>query len=706
MKFISIRLKLQFIIVVSILLVTVAIILQSMYSVEKMNERNILKYKEEAYLNKEIELKNYISVAIKSIDSFYQRTSQETIKKEVQDDLKNQTDFLFSIIDKEYEDNKDKFSLDEISIRIKRLVSSVRYANDGYFWINDTSPRMITHPIKPALDGKDLSGFKDPNGVYLFNEMARIAKTRGEGIVEYSWAKPGFDKPQPKVSYVKLFKPLNWVIGTGAYVSDVTAKIQQEALRTIADMRFGESGYFWINDASPKMIMHPIKPELDGKDLSNVKDPKGVFLFNEMANVASEKGSGMVKYHWSKPGSDEAQPKMSYVELFKPWGWIIGTGEYIDNVETKITQMRQTASEEISDSSSKMIAASVVISILITLLVSFIANKTIINPINGILEVASDLAQGDGDLTKRIVTSGNDEIKAIASHINVFIEKVHASIVVVKSSSMENSSIAHELSITSSNVGKNVEKSLLIVNAATDKIALAIQEIALSIGDAIKSKDEMIEANDILNDVRTEIMEFAIKVHLNAQSETKLATNMNALSRETQQIRSVLEEISDIADQTNLLALNAAIEAARAGEHGRGFAVVADEVRKLAERTQDSLSQISSTINIIIQAISSTSEHMNSDSKEMDKLTTIASKIENKVNATVAIVQKATVANDKTVKDFESTGLHIGDIAKSVNEINSISTVNSKNVDEIASAARHLNSLTSELTNKLEQFKT
>jgi len=116
---------------------------------------------------------------IRGFDSFYQRTSEEKIRTEVKDDLKLQTDFLFSILTKEYESNKNKLSKEELRTRIKTLVSSVRYSEDGYFWINDTSPKMIMHPIKPALDEKDLSGFKDPNGVYLFNEMVKVVKTQG-----------------------------------------------------------------------------------------------------------------------------------------------------------------------------------------------------------------------------------------------------------------------------------------------------------------------------------------------------------------------------------------------------------------------------------------------------------------------------------------------------------------------------------------------
>ncbi|MBU0633401.1 methyl-accepting chemotaxis protein [bacterium] len=706
MKSMSIKLKLQLILVITITLTTIAIISQAVYSINDLSEQNIQSYREKAYQNKEIELRNYVSVAVKSIDSFYQRTSSKKMEIEVKNDLKKQTDFLFSIINKEYEDNKDKFPKEKLIKRIKSIVSSVRYGDDGYFWINDTSPKMIMHPIKPALDGKNLSGFKDPNGVYLFNEMAKVVKEKGEGVVEYSWNKPGYDTPQPKVSYVKLFKPFNWVIGTGAYVSDVTVKIQQEALRAVSEMRFGESGYFWINDTSPKMIIHPIKPELNGKDLSDFKDPNGIYLFKEMVNIAVKNSSGMVKYYWSKPGFDKPQPKMSYVELFKPWGWIIGTGEYIDNIETQVIQMRKETSREVMALIGRMIFISIVVSIILLLSVSYVAKKNILTPINDILHVTSDLADGEGDLTKRIVVKSNDEIKDIATYMNQFIEKVHASINIVKMSSIENSSISHELSVTSLNVGTNVEKSVQIINDVTIKATDIMEEILDSIKDAKKSKDEIIEANNILNNVRNDIVELTKKVQLSAQNESELAQSIEALSKDTEQVKNVLNVISDIADQTNLLALNAAIEAARAGEHGRGFAVVADEVRQLAERTQKSLVEINTTISIIVQSTSSASEQMNSNSLDMNTLASISSEVESKINATTDIVNKATNASDKTVKDFENTGVHIENIAKNISEVNSMSTLNARNVEEIASAAKHLNILTSELTSKLEHFRT
>jgi len=706
MKSVSIKMKMVILIIVTVIAVSTAIIIQSINTIDEMTEQNVLSYKQEAYINKEIELKNYVSVAIKSIESFYARTSKEKIKKEVESELKEQTDFLFSIMQKAYEKNKDTMPTQELQKHLMYVVSSARYGDNGYFWINDTDPKMIMHPTKPALDGKDLSEFKDANGVFLFNEMVKVVKLNDAGIVNYHWAKPGFDKPQPKVSYVKEFKPYGWIIGTGAYVSDVTTKMKKEALKTIAEMRFGKSGYFWINDTSPKMIMHPIKPALDGKDLSNVKDPNGVFLFNEMADISKEKGMGKVEYSWSKPGFDEPVPKMSYVILFKEWNWIVGTGEYIDNIEAKVQQIRKDANEQIINSTTQIVLTSMLLVFIITIIVSFAADKAIVKPIRNILEVTEDLAKGDGDLTKRVVVKSNDEIKDVANNINLFIEKVHASVDGAKKSSFENSSISNELSSTAVHVGVNGEKSVQIVNETTDNATKTHSQIQIAVEDATKSKLEMLEANKMLNNARDEIVTLTSKVQRSVESEVELAMRIEELSKDTEQVKSVLTVISDIAEQTNLLALNAAIEAARAGEHGRGFAVVADEVRKLAERTQKSLSEINVTINVIVQATSTASDEMGKNSKDMKELSVVASEVESKIQLTTDIVNKATQASDKSVQDFEYTGEQINSIVNGVKEINRISSENARSVKEIASAAEHLNSMTDNLSFKLEQFKT
>ncbi|HIP20792.1 MAG TPA: methyl-accepting chemotaxis protein, partial [Sulfurimonas sp.] len=224
--------------------------------------------------------------------------------------------------------------------------------------------------------------------------------------------------------------------------------------------------------------------------------------------------------------------------------------------------------------------------------------------------------------------------------------------------------------------------------------------------DAIESKNGILKANETLNDAKDDIINLTTKVQETAENEMDLAQKMEQVSNETQQVKDVLTVISDIADQTNLLALNAAIEAARAGEHGRGFAVVADEVRKLAERTQKSLAEINATINVIVQSINDLSAQMNIGAKEIEQLAVVASDVEGKITITAQIVNKAVIASDKTVQDFTLTGDSVKTIVVHVEKINDISSVNARNVEEIASAADHLNAMTQALHEKLETFTT
>jgi len=184
-----------------------------------------------------------------------------------------------------------------------------------------------------------------------------------------------------------------------------------------------------------------------------------------------------------------------------------------------------------------------------------------------------------------------------------------------------------------------------------------------------------------------------------------LAERISHLSSEASAVKEVLTVIGDIADQTNLLALNAAIEAARAGEHGRGFAVVADEVRKLAERTQKGLVEIQSNINIMVQSINDSSEQMNKNSANIQRLAEISTGVEQKINETLEIMLFATTASNKTVLDFEETGRLVHEITADITGANEIVASNARSVEEIAAAAEHLNNMTDGLNEKMNRFK-
>ncbi|MGA7078240.1 MAG: methyl-accepting chemotaxis protein [Terriglobales bacterium] len=454
---------------------------------------------------------------------------------------------------------------------------------------------------------------------------------------------------------------------------------QRRALEVIRPMRYDGQNYFWINDEHPTMIMHPMKPELDGKDLTLLQDKSGKSMFVEFVRAAQAPDGGYVYYQWPKPGSDQAVDKLSFVKRFAPWGWVIGTGIYIDDVD---------AAWRVNAMTAAWFALGCLIPVVV---VSLTTSRSIFLRLGSMVERFKDVAEGEGDLTKRIEVASHDEIGELATWFNVFMERMQEMVAAVKESAEQVAASTEELSATSQQITANSEETTAqakLVSDAGSQVNTNLQTLA-------SGSEEM---NATIGEIAKNASEAARVAGEAVTAAASANETVSKLGDSSVEIGKVIEVITSIAQQTNLLALNATIEAARAGEAGKGFAVVANEVKELAKQTAKATEEIKQKITVIRETTGGAVEAIGGIKGVIDKISHISTEI-----ATAVEEQSATTS--EMARNVTEAARGAATISSNIQGVADAAQNTSTNVGEAQTATEHLSKMANQLRDQVGQFK-
>jgi len=464
------------------------------------------------------------------------------------------------------------------------------------------------------------------------------------------------------------------------------SQAKQLALDTISAQRYSTNDYFWINTRDYIMLSHP-KMALVNTNVKGITDPNGIKIFQEMNKIIDKSAEGLLRYQWNKVNEPLPVDKISYVKLFEPWHWVIGTGIYVDDVEVIFWESIQP------------LLMTALGFLLVSLLLNHIISKNIYVPLNTMRNIMLGMRENN-DLTRVLNTDGKDELADMADVFNHMIADFRKVLSNVSNSSSSLVSQAEQLSVVTAQIndGMNSQRDdVYSADIAASEMNVAIQEVA---SNTHLTLDATTSATKEMNLCATALSNNILSINALGERVETSTLQIATLKSVSQDIGEIVSVIQSIAEQTNLLALNAAIEAARAGEQGRGFAVVADEVRTLASRTQESTSSIKSVIELLQSGVDVAVNDMAQCQQHVNSSVELARDAGSSVERMQQQMQHVTDMNmmiSTATEEQSATTLRVKDIMSKISDMTIKTTegasVTAQSSAELTGFAQQLNQL-------------
>jgi len=441
------------------------------------------------------------------------------------------------------------------------------------------------------------------------------------------------------------------------------AEAQAKAGTEIKALRYDGKEYVWVNDMHPNVVLHPIRPELEGKDVSDYKDPNGLRLFVAFVDMVKKDGAGYVDYLWPKPGATDPEPKRSYVKGFAAWGWVMGSGVYVDEVQA-------VARKE---------AVIAISSVALLALLCMVGIELLVRRLQARLNQASQVmeAVASGDLSHVVDAGAQDEVGRLLTQVSGMQTRLAQLVRQIRASTDSISTASSEIATGNQDL-----------SARTEQTASNLQQCASSMEELTGTVKQSADSARQANQLASSAAEVAAR---GGAVVSQVVSTMDDINSSSKKIADIIGVIDGIAFQTNILALNAAVEAARAGEQGRGFAVVAGEVRNLAQRSAQAAKEIKGLIGASVEKVESGSKLVADAGKTMQEIV-------GSVQRVTDIIGEITAAASE-----QSDG--IGQVNASVVQLDQMTQQNAALVEESAAAAASLKSQAASLAQVVGAFK-